>query len=107
MQEKRTANSRPSCAQRLGAICRQSNFPFLCLSAETVLQLLCFPTFSSLWTLKGLCPTALFFFSKMGGTKGELKCLPAVVSVVLPASWANNNAKEMGRKVEVKGAACE
>lgn len=48
-----------------------------------------------------------FLFSKMGGTKEELKCLPAVVSVVPPASWANNNAEEMGRKVEVKGAACE
>lgn len=107
MQEKRTATSRPSCAQRLGAICRQSNFPFLSIS-RAVLQLLCFPTFSSLCTLKGFCPTAPFsFFSKTGGTEGELKSLPAAGSVVPPASWADNGVEEMGRKVEVKGAACE
>lgn len=76
--------------------------------SRAVLQLLCFPTFSSLCTLKGFCPTAPFsFFSKTGGTEGELKSLPAAGSVVPPASWADNGVEEIGRKVEVKGAACE
>lgn len=61
----------------------------------------------SLDVKRTLLHSPIIFFPKMGGTKGELSTLPAVVNMVLPASCADSDVGEMGRKVEVKRAVSE